>query len=271
MERKCRYVPLSKQPLVLVLGQVRFSPIRQIAEHIPAIQENFRRQGFPLERAGKIQQLTFAADGSRPPELLEQQRWEYRNRDETRSILVMQDCVVVQTTAYERFEQFAQHLELALRTVLAKTEHDRFGVVQRVGLRYVDLVQPRAGEDFRYYLRSGFHGIADEVFLAGTHRLHVESIGKTRVGEIDGTIVVRVMQNDQGFDLPPDLVSAAPKHIPRTNAGELVSLIDMDHFIEGIFDPDVEWIVAHAYQMHDHVIETFHNHVVTDAAIEVWK
>jgi hypothetical protein len=30
MERRCRYVPLAKQPLVLGLGQVRFSPVRQI-------------------------------------------------------------------------------------------------------------------------------------------------------------------------------------------------------------------------------------------------
>ena len=55
--RNCRYVPLSKQPLVLVLCQVRFSPVRKMADYIPAIQEEFRRHAFPIERAGKIQQL----------------------------------------------------------------------------------------------------------------------------------------------------------------------------------------------------------------------
>ncbi len=271
MERKCRYVPLRKQPLVLVLGQVRFSPVRQMDDYIPSIQEEFRRHGFPLERAGKVQQLIFGPGGGVPVQIVEQPRWEYQTKDETSSILVTVDSVVLQSTAYEKFEDFAEKLLHAVRTVLAKTEHDQLGVVQRVGLRYVDVVQPREKEDFRFYLRPGFHGVADDVFQAGTHRLHVESRGKTSVGDEAGTMVVRVVQNDQGFSLPPDLVGAAPKHTPRSKAGELITLIDMDHFIEGNFAPDAEWVVARAYDLHDHLVETFHNHVVTEDAIEVWK
>jgi uncharacterized protein (TIGR04255 family) len=271
MERKCRYVPLAKQPLVLVLGQVRFSPIRQMADYIPAIQEEFRRHGFPIERAGKVQQLIFGPGGGVPVQVVEQQRWEYRTKDETWSVLVTQDSVVLQTTAYEKFEGFAEKLMHAVHTVLSKTEHDHLGVVQRVGLRYVDVVQPRGGEDFRFYLRPGFHGVADEVFQTGTHRLHVESVGRTLVDGQNGTMVVRVVQNDQGFSLPPDLVGAAPKHASRAKAGEIITLVDMDHYIEGNFEPDAEWIVARAYEMHDHLIETFHGHVVTEDAVEVWK
>lgn len=270
MERKCRYVPLSKQPLVLVLGQVRFSPIRQMCDYIPVIQEEFRRHGFPLERAGKVQQLVFGPGGG-VPQVVEQQRWEYTTKDETSSILVTQDSVVLQSTAYEKFERFAEKLLHAARTVLVKTEHDQLGVVQRVGLRYIDVVQPREGEGFRFYLRPGFHGVADEVFQQNTHRLHVESRGKTSVGKETGTMVVRIVQNDQGFSLPPDLVGAAPKHTPRSKPSELITLIDMDHFIEGNFDPDADWVVARAYELHDHLVETFHDHVVTEAAIEVWK
>jgi uncharacterized protein (TIGR04255 family) len=271
VERKCRYVPLSKQPLVLVLGQVRFSPIRQMADYIPAIQEEFRRHGFPLERAGKVQQLIFGPSGGVPVQVVEQQRWEYRTKDETWTVLVVEDSVVLQTTAYGKFEDFADKLLQAVQTVLAKTEHDQLGVVQRVGLRYVDIVHPREGEDFRLYLRRGFHGVADQVFKAGTHRLHIESTGKTSVGGVDGTMVVRVVQNDQGFSLPPDLLGAAPKHSPRAKSGELITLVDMDHYIEGKFDPNAEWVVAKAYEMHDHLVETFHDHVVTKEAIEVWQ
>ncbi len=271
MERKCRYVLLSKQPLVLVLGQVRFSPIRQIESYLPVIQEEFRRYGFPIERAGKVQQLIFGPGGGVPVQIVEQERWEYRTKDETWSVLVMQDSVGLQTTVYEKFEGFADKLLHAVRTVFAKTEHDKLGVVERVGLRYIDLVQPREGEDFRFYLRRGFHGIEDQVFQTATHRLHMESMGKTSVGDISGTMVVRVVQNDQGFSLPPDLVGGAPKHAPRAKPGELITLIDMDHYIEGNFDPNAEWIIARAYEMHDHLIETFHGQVVTKEAIEVWK
>ena len=71
------------------------------------------------------------------------------------------------------------------------------------------------------------------------------------VGGNPGTMVVRIVQNDQGSPLPPDLVDAAPSFPPRAEAGELVTLIDMDHFAEGNFDADPDWVVARAYEMHD--------------------
>ena len=271
MQRKCRYEPLSAQPLVLVLCQVRLSPVRQMEQYIPAIQEAFRRRGFPIERAGKVHQVTFGPSGSTPVQLTEQHRWEYRNKDETWSILLTQDTVILQTTAYTRFEDFVEQLQMAVHTVLAESEHDELGVVHRVGLRYIDVVRPSGGKDFRFYLRPGLHGVRDEVFQPGQHLLHTESRGRTAVGGNPGTMVVRIVQNDQGSSLPPDLVDAAPSFSPRAEAGELVTLIDMDHFVEGNFDADPDWVVARAYEIHDHIIETFHNHVVTEDAIKEWK
>ena len=122
MQRKCGYEPLAAQPLVLVLCQVRFSPARQMERYIPAIQDVFQRNGFPIEKAGKVHQVTFGLGGSAPVEVVEQERWEYRNREETWSILVMQDSVILQTTAYTRFEEFAGRLQLAIDTVLSYRE-----------------------------------------------------------------------------------------------------------------------------------------------------
>ena len=136
------------------------------------------------------------AGRSAPVQMVEQQRWEYRNRDETWSVMVTQDNVIVQTTAYTRFEEFAERLRSAVDTVLAESEHDGLGVVHRVGLRYIDAVRPSVGNGFRFYLRPGLHGVPDEVFQPGRHLLHVESRGRTAVGGRPGTMVVRVVQND---------------------------------------------------------------------------
>ena len=151
MQRKCRCEPLSAQPLLLVLCQVRFSPVRQMERYIPAIQDEFRRTGFPIEQAGKVQQVTFGPGDSAPVELIEQHRWEYRNREETWSILVTQDSVILQTTAYIRFEEFAERLKFAVDTVLAESEQDRLGVIHRGGLRYIDVVRPSAAKGLRFY------------------------------------------------------------------------------------------------------------------------
>jgi uncharacterized protein (TIGR04255 family) len=113
--------------------------------------------------------------------------------------------------------------------------------------------------------------VTDDAFRPGTHRLHVESVGRTSVLDAEGTMVVRVSQNDQGFDLPPDLVGGAPKHQSRAMGGQLVTLIDMDHFVEGKFEPDTNWVLERAYALHDDLIETFHKYVITEQAVEAWR
>ncbi len=159
----------------------------------------------------KVHQVTFTPSATAPVEMVERQRWEYRNREETWSVLVTQDDVILQTTAYTRFEEFSERLRLAVDTVLAESEHDGFGVIHRVGLRHIDVVRPGVGKGFRFYLRRGLHGVPDEVFQPGRHLLHVESRGETVVGADPETTIVRIVQNDQGHSLPPDLTAAAPK------------------------------------------------------------
>jgi uncharacterized protein (TIGR04255 family) len=268
MERNCPSIPLSKQPLVLVLCQVRFSKVRQMGHFIAAIQEEFRRNGYPIEKAGKVQQVLITPTGLQQAE---QPSWEYRTMDESRSILVLEDSVTFQTTSYARFEEFAEQLRFALATVLAKAEHDKFGVIHRIGLRYIDLIRPDAGKDYRFFLKPGFHGVAEAVFEAGTHRVHVQSVGRTMVDGAPGAMIVRVSQSDAGFDLPPDLALGAPKHVVRATKGEVVTFVDMDHSITGKFAADVGLAVEKLYRLHDKLIETFHEQVVTKEAIESWK
>jgi uncharacterized protein (TIGR04255 family) len=268
MERNCRFVPLSKQPLVLVLCQVRFSPVRQMGQYIPAIQEDFRRNGYPLEKAGRVQELRITPAG---PQVEDQERWEYRTKDETRTIFVAPNSVTLETTTYTRFEEFAEQLRFVLDTVLAKTDHNTLGVVQRIGLRYVDLIRPGAGQDYRLFLKPGFHGVADEVFEKGTHRLYVQSQGRTMVGGTPGAMIVRITQSDDGTDRPPDLAVRARKPNARVQKDELVTFVDMDHAVRGNFNADTSLILEYLFRLHDALIETFHEHVVTREAIESWK
>ena len=242
--------------------------MQTIADYMAPIQEEFRRQGFPIGHQGEVQQLLITPAGLQQTK---QMRWEFRSKDETRSILIFPDSVVVQTTAYERFEKFAEDLRLALGTVLAKTENDKLGLVHRIGLRYIDLIDPRDGEDYRLYLQNGLHGLATDAFKPGSARTVVQTMGGTDVGDTPGNFIVRVTQNDQGLELPPDLMGEAPKLARKAQPGKLVAHIDMDHFIEGNFEAKVEWVVQKAYALHDHIIETFHQQVITAHARKVWE
>ena len=126
MHRKRRYDPLSRPPRPRPLPTPP-QPHPQIDQHTPAIHEAFRRPGYPIERAGKVLQVTFTPNRTTPVHLTEQQRCDYRNRDETWSILLTRDTVILQTTAHTLFEDFAERLRMAVHTVLAESEHDRCG------------------------------------------------------------------------------------------------------------------------------------------------
>lgn len=268
MERACRYVPMSKQPLVLVLAQVRFSRVARMADYADQVQEILRREGFPIDRSGVTRQVEIAPDRARDATI---PRWEFRSRDERTSVILLQDSLVVQTTAYTRFEKFLNHLALAIRSVFSVTELDQHGVVERLGLRYVDRVIPAQDRSHESYLRPGLHGIAGSRFVEGSRRLHLQFMGRTDVGGLPGTLLVRIAQDDQGLPLPPDLLGTAPEPQPTPDPGKLVTLIDMDHFVGGRFDPDVEWILEKSHRLHDDLVETFHEDVITPEAVEEWK
>ena len=148
---------------------------------------------------------------------------------------------------------------MAVHTVLVESEYDRLGVVHRVGRRCIDGGPCEWWQGFPLLpCGSGVHGSARKKCssLANTS-FTPRAVAAIVVGGTPGTMVVRIVQNDQGSSLPPDLVDAAPSFSPRAEAGELVTLIDIDHFVEGDFDADPEWVVERAYEMH--------------APCEVWK
>jgi len=270
LERQCRYVPLSQKPLVMVLCQVQFSSIRRLGHYIGGIQECFRRMGLPIERVNKVRQIAFGPTDA-APDLTEETRWEYRSRDQHESVLLTERGLVLQTATYDRFEGFAERLRALLDVVFRETEHDSLGVVDRLGLRYVDVVLPSDGQDYRYYLREGLRGVADEVFLDDTHRCFWQSSGATSVMDRQGVLMIRISQNDQGFLLPADLLDGAPRLTRSVPQGRLLTLVDMDHFVEDTFDADADALLPLAYAMHDRIIEAFHEHVVTPEAIATWK
>lgn len=271
--RQCPSIKLSAQPLVLALFQVRMSPIGNLAKYIPMIQDAFRKKGYPLQREGKTVNLVFGPSGMQKSE---RDRWLFTNRDETRSVIVDSEQIVLQSTEYDSFEAFAEIAAESLRVVLTEAEHDQLGVIQRIGLRYVDVVKPRpeSNETFRNYVQPALRGLDYDRFVEGTQRYGFEAAGRTQLspGE-QGTLIVRLHQNDKGNDLPPDLAADAPKRLKRAEEGELLTLIDIDHFWEGMLGPpiEVDQIVETAYRLHDDSILVLHKSVVTEEAVKIWK
>ena len=84
MNRKDPIDPLERSPLALVIGQVRFSPVRKMPELVDDLQDVMRHSGLERFNEEKVQQVHFG------PKITttDVTRWVFSNRDRTESVFL---------------------------------------------------------------------------------------------------------------------------------------------------------------------------------------
>lgn len=205
-----------------------------MGKYVPEIQDRLRRQGFPRFLQGKIQQLRISAltVGPNLPQptpnldIVDLDRWEFQNPDRTMGIVVVKDSVGLHMSKYTSFEQFCALFERCLSVV---HEVASLGLIERVGLRYVDLIVPGEDERFENFFGERLLGPEREPLEVEDSLHSMEFRGRTTTG----TLTVKLFQNDTGMMLPPDLNPSTLSHqLPTVKSKQKVSLLDIDHSIE---------------------------------------
>src|SRR5882762_5816637 len=157
MKRSLPSLRLRYSPLVYVIGQVRISPVVAIEKYIPEIQEQLRHKGFPRFVKGQIQEIRFAIDAA--PKMSVVDRYEFQNKESTSGIALATDSISLHTSKYEVYEKFEETFSTAL-TIIHQVVS--LSLVERMGLRYIDLIRLNAGEQFSDYLQPGLLGLEEE-------------------------------------------------------------------------------------------------------------
>lgn len=250
-----------------VLGQVRFSPILLMDRYVPEIQDELRRNGFPGYRQGVAEEVTwrFPADPSEEPvaETSSTPRWEFSTVDGTWRIVLTNNAVTLATSAYIRYED---PFEIRFKTALAAIDAQvGLQIVTRLGLRYVDLVQPAKGESFEEYLQPWLLGRPPA--SVGLHDVYpyVQTKGRTDAGYM----IIRCVYTNAGYVIPPDLLDLGLPVKRTVQAGEAVAILDLDHFFAGQLSFDVDGVMTRLADLHDSLDLAFRNSV-TDHALEKW-
>ena len=260
--RTLKPLKLRHSPLVLVLCQVRIAAVREMAKYIPRLQDRLRGEGFPVDVSGEVVEWALQAEGSTAQR--RRAHWEFRTMEEDWSIIANEDAVVVQTTAYSGFEEFLHTLSLAMTAVDTVVGNL---VVERIGLRYVDSIEPRPDESWKDYVTPGYHCQENAILQLGTSVHFVQTVADTGPGQ---RMIVRLTQNRDGVLLPPDLVPHHPVLRKQTGQGRLVTLIDLDHYREERRRFDMGKVVEVAWKLHDGLDVMFRD-MVTEHAIETWR
>ncbi len=263
MQRRLKPLKLQNSPLVLVLTQVRIAPIEKMGDFVPDIQERLRRAGLPRFSAGEELQVAIGdtAQVRRSP------RWEFQNKDQTRSVILTKEFIAIETSDYDVYESFEEFFEPALQTLADVAEP---GLAQRVGLRYVDMVRPAEGETYRDYLKPELHGLRASDIEAKATLFRSEMLAKTKAG----TLRVRCVQSNEGLPFPADLRTTTlnpDRTIARgLQPPEEVTFLDLDHFSSVPLDYDATTLVKAIGALHENLDLAFRASV-TDHAMKVWK
>lgn len=253
---------LAKSPLMFVLAQVRFPRILTMDDKIPAFQEAARKLGYHKLNQREVTQTNHDAKNN----IVNKEtffQWEFINRESTQSILVDPRFVNVNTSNYDAFESFEGKLKVALELMNLYIEP---GLIERIGLRYVDLILPSEGKGLEEYVAEGLRGFKvsrNEERQA----YHIETVINTGEGK---RFLHRYTETQKGLGFPPDLLHTGLnlKRDPRIDGA--FALLDMDHMLTKEMDVDIPQILATFDDLHEYHQKAFEKSV-TPQALEEWR
>lgn len=255
-------------PLACVVAGIYFDPILGFADLLPqfhnrirSILPSYSREQVETSQHTQIGQFSIA-----------QERNIFRNEEGTTALVVGDSGLVLVSSRYESFEQFAS---ITLEPALLALQHIVPSgpiLVRRYGLRYVDRILPAADECPEDYVSDHLrHNVASGI----PGSLGVESgVSYVRCKMKNGVMDIKFFTGLGRPQLPQDLFPVPikddmPPSINQDWGTRRTGVIDTDRSVEVTeqLNPDVA--VSRYNKMHDEVSRAF-KVISTDHALSVW-
>jgi uncharacterized protein (TIGR04255 family) len=259
---------LANAPLYYTVAQVQFNHVLDLDSYVPTIQSKMREAHFPDFKKEVFQRLDFPVLGTQqgqmvPPTLTTQARYLFGDIDSRSAFLLETNALTLQTTAYDTFETFSAMLLTGLGFLHSAM---RLDFVERIGLRYLDAVQPfKDGETLRDYLVPEVLGLS----LRGEGQLQ-QSVSETTVSTTAGQLISRVIVRNGQIGLPMELGGLALVIEPRFTQHEgLHAMVDTDASIVHREAFELSKVEERLTALHDEIDKSF-KATVTNHAWASW-
>ena len=259
-------VLLSNAPVYYDLAQAKFNPVAAMAKFSSEIQDRMRMSGFTLFETDETQNINFgdlSQSANAAPVVTTSTIWFFTKPDRSCGYVLGPDFLIFQSTKYERRESFFESLCAGINIV---HEIVKLSSLVRVGIRYLNAVLPKEGEEVNTYLNPQVHGIdLGRPWLGGVW----ESAYKTNSGMLVAKIY-KVSHAMLGFpaDLLPRSVVVMDKFQTPTPLAHAV--IDMDHFSDSPLTPETDLIYKKLVSLHDELTDCF-KAIATQHAFSTWS
>lgn len=253
-------------PVYLTLAQVKFNQILALDTYAPAIQEAFRKIGYPDFQKAVIQTFNLNL-----PTGIENQtvpvapvaQYVFSNIEKTLGFVLQQNAITYHSTNYDVFETFSEALLQGLEIV--STTVGGLSYTDRVGVRYLDAVYPEKNEKLSQYLNPCVMGLVEKIEGQLTH-----SFFETLYRIDPVTTVSRVVVQPGGLGVPADLqplLFVLSEKFQKLDG--LHAILDNDGFIESRAKFDIKKLKADLLKIHDEMAKFF-KLTVTPHALEKW-
>jgi uncharacterized protein (TIGR04255 family) len=258
-------------PVAYVIVQVRFSPVLSLKTYIAQIQEHFRKDGFPaFENRFNFQFPLLMTQSIEPETAPPAIPWErtlsyvFTNREQSQSFVLEQNGLTFHVTDYLDFSWF---LDLFLKHLDHINEVLKPDSSERIGLRYIDTVIPKAGANIGKYLIPDVLGLSQHP-LGGAFQ---QSFSETMFLDRGTSTVSRVLVRQGQIAFPPDMASLPVLLNSRfTEYNGVHAIVDTDSYQTSRSPMDTVELRHTLTYLHQSVDRAFHV-VTTDFALADWK
>lgn len=257
------YFKLTKQPLLFVLAEFRFPVIMQMENFLPEIQEKLR-QDLPLFEEQQSQDIKLQNDGIK---IVNAKQWAFIDKQRQKTVILEPSRIICSVSDYERFDGFEAFCLQAL-SILKEVVKPSF--IQRIGLRYADLV---VSEDdavsVTEYVEPSLYNYASFGEVGGLVRKTNEFVLETD----EGYMIVRTMFGNHNLSTFQDVNLSINLAVSNSESERV--LLDFDHIWEAYgskepieFESDI--ISDKLKKMHQLSRKAFWCSI-TEKGIEAWK
>jgi uncharacterized protein (TIGR04255 family) len=258
--------PLKNPPVYFTVASVQFNTLLKLVDYLPSIQEGMRKNGFPDFAARRMMQVQVTSQNNAAapvPTTSAIDLFAFGSLDRTHRFVIGIAGLTLFSTRYGHFKAFSDTFIKGLALVHEIVD---LNFSERVGLRYLDQVAPRQGDDLDQYLAPGVLGLRDRL---GGDAVHTFTECLTRFETIQ--LRSRVIVQNSPLALPPDLLTEGDMQIERrfgSYAG-LHAILDTDSFVEARHVFSAGAIKDQLHSIHEVISEAFKT-IVTDHARDVW-
>ncbi len=258
-------------PVYYALAQARFNPILRMNKYVGEIQDLLREKGYVNFEPIEVNHLHIPNLNEHvitPQSFIPMVNWLFTDSDRRSGFILNNSTITHHTTKYQTNLEFLPELLIGLEVVHSVVN---LAQINRLGIRYLDAVLPKKDESIDQYLVPGLQGIT---FKTAPQFALNEYVFRTECEPLiaNGTLIARLHRFNGLLGYPPDITPHGLVQAPQFQLSEPLvhSVIDTDHFVEGVMPIDIGKLQQQLNAMHGDIKSVF-NSMITEHAQAVWS